>query len=84
MNSVITLFATLLLATSALGQNCANAKFSDVKTSATADARLNIETAYTVEFKINCGKYVPLYAEVNGVFLASSCDVTGTKYQVTI
>ena len=84
MNGLIAFFATLLLATSAFGQNCPNAKFSDVKALASADARLNTETAYTVEFKVNCGKFVPLYAEVNGVFLASSWDITGTKYQVTI
>ena len=47
------------------------------------DTKLNTETAYTVEFKVECGpiKSIPFYAEVDGVFIASSCDHTGQKYQ---
>jgi len=86
MNGLVSILAALLLATTVLGQHCVNPKFTDVKTHVTQDFKLNTETAFTVEFKLECvrgTKSVPLYAEVNGQFIPSSCDVTGTKYQVS-
>ena len=76
MNGLISIFvATLLIATAVMGQNCVNPKFTDVKTHVTQDFKLNTETAFTVELKLECErgtKSVPLYAEINGKFIPSS------------
>lgn len=56
MRSFITIYAALLLATVAFGQNCANPKFSDVKTHVTSDVKLNTQTAFAVEFKLECAR----------------------------
>ena len=39
-----------------LGQNCANPKFTNIQTVVTSDSKLNTETAYTVNFSVDCDK----------------------------
>ena len=86
MRSLITILAALALVSVAYGQNCANPIFSSVKHVVTRDTKLNTETAYTVEFQVDCGKALknlPFYAQVNDQFISSTCDETGRKYQIS-
>ncbi|CAF1042695.1 unnamed protein product [Brachionus calyciflorus] len=76
----------LLLVASALGQQCSQAKITDVKATTSENLKLNTETAYVVTFKAQCAgnaRNVPFYGEVNGNFLASSADASGETYEIS-
>lgn len=67
-------------------QHCNDPKFSDVKTFSSQDTKLNTETAYVVQFRVQCAgnaKNVPFFGAVNGNFLASSADESGERYEIS-
>ena len=70
-----------------LADSCTNPKFSNIRTSVTQDTKLNTETAYIVEFNVQCAKNSKnelFYGEIDGKFIAASTDETGEKRQVVI
>ncbi|RNA23011.1 Translocon-associated subunit delta [Brachionus plicatilis] len=80
------IFGILLLATFSLGQQCNQAKIINVRTWTSENSKLNIETAYIIQFKAQCqnnARNVPFYGEIDGKFLVSSADATGETYEIS-